>query len=204
MKGPVESTGRARHTKTRAPHANEWEDLMKKSGSRFSVRVGRVPLTLLLVLGVLAVSQGCSLDENPVSVITPDNFYQNEAEVLGGVASVYGQLRATHWSYYNVSEISSDEMVVPTRGSDWFDNGRWLELHQHTWAANSPSGLEDINGAWNDAFAGVARANVVLDALENVTVADQEIFVAELRTLRALYYYILMDLFGGVPLATTS
>jgi hypothetical protein len=150
------------------------------------------------------VSQGCSLDEDPVSVITPDNFYQNEAEVLGGVASVYGALRQTHWSYYNLSEVSSDEMVVPTRGSDWFDNGRWLELHQQTWAANSPAGLEDINGAWNDFFAGVARANVVLDALEGVTVADQEIFVAELRTLRALYYYLLMDFFGGVPLATTS
>ena len=177
---------------------------MKKPGSRFTIRVGRGPLTLLLVLGALAVSQGCSLDENPVSVITPDNFYQNEAEVLGGVASVYGQLRATHWSYYNVSEISSDEMVVPTRGSDWFDNGRWLEIHQQSWAANSPAGLEDVNGAWNDFFAGVARANVVLDALENVTVADQEIFVAELRTLRALYYYLLMDFFGGVPLATTS
>jgi hypothetical protein len=158
----------------------------------------------MLALGVAVVSQGCSLDEDPVSVITPDNFYQNEAEVLGGLASVYGMLRNTHWSYYNLSEISSDEMVVPTRGSDWFDNGRWLEIHQQSWAANSPSGLEDINGAWNDFFSGVARANVVLDALENVTIADQEMFVAELRALRAVYYYLLMDFFGGVPLATTS
>lgn len=178
---------------------------MKKAGSRFSIRVGRRgTLALLFLVPVSAVLQGCNLDEDPVSVITPDNFYQNEQEVLGGVASVYGQLRATHWSYYNLSEISSDEMVVPTRGSDWFDNGRWLEIHQQSWAANSPSGLEDVNGAWNDFFAGVARANVVLDALENVTVADKDVFVAELRTLRALYYYLLMDFFGGVPLATTS
>jgi hypothetical protein len=64
---------------------------MKKPGSRFSVRAaGRGPLTLLLLLPVLAVSQGCSLDENPVSVITPDNFFQNEEEVLAGLAGAHG------------------------------------------------------------------------------------------------------------------
>jgi hypothetical protein len=151
----------------------------------------------------LAVSQGCSLDEDPVSAITPDNFFQNEQEVMGGLASVYGALRVLHWTYYNLSEVSSDEIVVPTRGSDWFDNGRWLEIHQQSWAANSPSGLDDINRGWNEPFAGIARANVVLEALENVTLADKELFVAELRTMRAFYYYMLMDLFGGAPLATT-
>ena len=69
---------------------------MKKPGSRFSVRAaGRGPLTMLLLLPVLAVLQGCSLDENPVSVITPDNFFQNEEEVLAGLAGVYAPLRSS-------------------------------------------------------------------------------------------------------------
>lgn len=175
---------------------------MKKPGSRFSVRVrGRGPSTLLLLLPVLAVSQGCSLDEDPTSVITPDNFYQNEQEVLGGVAAVYAGLRSTLWDYYHLSELTTDEELVPTRGQDWFDNGRWLELHQQSWSANSPAAA-DIGAAWNNFFGGVANANVVLDALQNVTVADQAIFEAELRTLRAFFYYVLMDLFGGVPIAT--
>lgn len=178
---------------------------MSKPGSRFSVRVeGRRPLTLLLLLPVLALFQGCKLEENPVSVITPENFYQNAEEVLGGVAATYNQLRGTLWNYYNLSEISTDEMVVPTRGQDWFDNGRWLEIHQQAWAANSPSGLDDINGAWVIFFSGVANANVVLEALQNVTIADQAVFEAELRALRALYYYMLMDFFGGVPIATDT
>jgi hypothetical protein len=176
---------------------------MKKPGSRFSVRVGgRGPLTLLLLLPLLAASQGCSLDENPVSVITPDNFYQNEAEVLSGLAGVYAPLRQTLEPMLSLGEVTTDEMVVPTRGGDWFDNGRWIELHQHTWTANSPSGLKDIKDAWDRFFAGVAQANVVLRGLETVTVADKEIILAELRTLRAFYYYLLMDIFGGVPIAT--
>ncbi len=175
---------------------------MKKPGSRFSIRVGgRWPLTLLLLLPVLAVL-GCSLDENPVSVITPDNFFQTEEEVLAGVAGVYAPLRTVLEDHFVMGEITTDEMVVPTRGQDWFDNGRWLELHQQSWTANSPAGLDDINRAWTRFFGGIADANVVLSGLENATVADQEIFVAELRTLRALYYFALMDLFGGVPIAT--
>ena len=86
------------------------------------------------------------------------------------------------------------------RGSDWFDNGKWLELQRHTWTANSPLGLQEINGIWNDAFRGVARANLLLDALQDLTVANQAAITAELRTLRAFYYYELLDIFGGVPL----
>jgi hypothetical protein len=157
------------------------------------------PLLSSALAGVLFL--GCTdLDESPVSSITPDNFNRTEQEVLGSLASVYSVLRNTQWGYYNLSEISTDEMIVPTRGQDWFDNGRWLEIHRQTWTANSPSGLDDINGVWLDAFAGITRANVLLDALQRITVPNQAVIAAELRTLRAFYYYMLMDMFGGVPI----
>lgn len=171
---------------------------------RRSLRTGIRRYALVLLFPVLAVFSGCSLDESPVSAITPENFYQNTEEVLGGVTAAYAELRGTLWAYYNLSQITTDEMVVPTRGQDWFDNGRWLEIHEHTWTANSPSGLDDINGMWNNLFAGVAKSNVVLEALQNVTVADQAIIEAELRALRAFYYYMLMDMFGGVPIVTDT
>ena len=177
---------------------------MKNRGSRCSVRSRGKGLLTALLLPALAVTSGCSLEENPASALSPENFYRNADEVLGGVTAAYSELRNTLWAYYNLSEITTDEMVVPTRGQDWFDNGRWLEIHEHTWTANSPSGLDDINGMWNVLFAGVAKSNVVLEALQDVTVADQATFEAELRTLRAFYYYMLMDMFGGVPIATDT
>ncbi|MGH7672839.1 MAG: RagB/SusD family nutrient uptake outer membrane protein [Gemmatimonadales bacterium] len=165
---------------------------------------------LLLLSPMLLVVQGCSdLTEAPKSSITPDNFFSTEEEMLGGLVAVYAQLRSTltgYGDYYNVIEVSSDEMIVPTRGQDWKDDGRWLELHRHTWEPNSPSALTDLNGAWVAPFTGVARANVVLEALDKVTLPDAfEAGVrAEARTLRAFYYYLLMDAFGGVPLATDT
>jgi hypothetical protein len=159
----------------------------------------------LLLSTVLLTALGCTdLTESPSSAITPENFYRNEAEVLGGLASVYAQLRGTLDDYWYATEVSSDEIVVPTRGSDWYDNGQWLELKRQTWTATSPSGLAFMNGAWVTPFTGVARANVLLEAMQRVTVPNQAMIVAELRTLRAFYYYILMDMFGGVPIATTT
>lgn len=160
-------------------------------------------LGALLLLSLVSL-QGCTdLTETPSSAITPENFYRNEAEVLGGLAAVYAQLRGTLEGYWNATEVSSDEIIVPTRGSDWFDNGQWLELQRQTWTASSPS-VGFMNGAWNDSFTGVARANVLLDALDRVDVPNEAAIVAELRTLRGFYYYLLMDMFGGVPIATTT
>ena len=151
----------------------------------------------------LAPIMGCTdLTEVPKSSISPENFYANEAEVIGGLASVYAQLRATTDEYYNVTEVSSDEIIVPTRGTDWYDNGKWLDLDRQTYTPNSPGGLDNINSVWVELFRGVARANVALAAVEKVNFASKPIVQAELRTLRAFYYYLLQDLFGGVPIVT--
>src|SRR5213596_490577 len=160
------------------------------------------------LLGLLLVPlQGCTnLDETPTSQITPGNFFRTEAEVLAGLAGVYAQLRSTapEGSIYDASEVSTDEIVVPTRGSDWYDNGTWLESHRQTYSANSPGTLTFLNNAWNSPFAGIARANVLLEALQDSIVPNQTRIKGEVRFLRAFYYYLLMDLFGGVPVVTST
>ncbi len=166
--------------------------------------IGAAGLCALLLVPL----QGCTdLNEVPSSAITPSTFFRNEAEVLAALAGVYAQLRTTigNNDYYSLSEVTTDEMVVPTRGQDWYDNGTWLELHRQTWSPSTPGTASFQNTAWNTAMAGVARANLLLEALPRVHgVADSLGITAEARTLRAFYYYLLMDLFGGVPIATET
>jgi hypothetical protein len=163
----------------------------------------RATMTALLLVPALMVFHGCTnLTEVPQDALTPSNAFHNDAEVLAGVASVYAGLRPTMWERYNLSEISTDEMIVPTRGQDWYDNGRWLEIYKQGWTANSGATLTDVNGAWNVLFAGVARANLMIDVITKAGGANSTTTLAELRTLRAWYYYMLMDFFGGVPLVT--
>jgi hypothetical protein len=165
----------------------------------------RATLGALLVAGAVGGVQGCTdLTETPKDALTPSNAFKTDEEILAGAAAVYAQLRTTQWEYYNLSEISSDEQVVPTRGSDWFDNGRWLEIYRQTWNANSGSALEDMNGLWNQMFSGVAKANLMISVVQASSSPTKDASLAELRTLRAWFYYVLMDAFGGVPIVTTT
>jgi len=165
--------------------------------------LGAAGLATLLLLPVQACTD---LSENPPSLITSETFFHNEAEVLAGLAGVYAQLRSTapEGGIYDANEVSTDEVVVPIRGQDWIDGGQWIDLHNHTWTPGSAAARAFFNGAWNSAYTGVARANLFVSAVENATVPNKARYVAEGRALRAFYYYILMDMFGGVPIVTTT
>ncbi len=169
---------------------------------RNPTRTARLGALLLVPVGLMV---GCTdLKETPTSLITKDTFYKNTDEVLAGVASVYANLRNNMEDYYALNSISSAEGVVPTRGGDWFDNGAWLELHRQGWTPTSVTGLREVSNIWNQQYQGVARANIVLEALASVTVPNGDAIKAEVRALRALYYMQLMDVYGGVPVATDT
>lgn len=154
-----------------------------------------VGIVLPSVLGT--VNFACTdLDTTPYSLITPDQFFKNDAEFLGAMAPVYAQLRALQWSYHNIQQHSTDETMVPQRGGDWGDGNRWKQLHRHTWDKSH----SDINDAWNSSYTGIARANSLLEALDASTLASAAAYKAEVRVLRAFYYYTLLDMFGGVPI----
>jgi starch-binding outer membrane protein, SusD/RagB family len=164
-----------------------------------SPRLGAV----LLVPAALMI--GCTdLKETPTSSLTKDTFYKNADEVQAGLVSVYSSIRSYFDDMYEMNQISSDEGVIPVRGSDWFDNGEHLEVHRQGWNANSVVGQREVNGIWNSQYAGIARANIVLEALDNVTIPNQAAIKSELRALRALFYFNLMDFYGGVPIATDT
>jgi hypothetical protein len=168
-----------------------------------TMTLGAAGVLALLLLPV----QGCTdLNENPPSLITSSNFFHNEAEVLAGLAGVYAQLRSTapEGGLYDANEVSTDEIVVPTRGQDWYDNGQWIDLHNVTWTPTSAASANFFNGAWNTSYTGVARANLFLAAMASAAVPNKAQYIAEARTLRAFYYYLLMDQFGGVPIVKTT
>jgi hypothetical protein len=160
----------------------------------------------LLVAPVFFVGETCTkLTEVPHDALTPSTAFHTDAEVLAGVAGVYAQLRAIEWvGFITLEDLTTDDAIVPTRGSDWYDNGQWLDLHRQTWTANSSGELAFVDGAWNDLFSGVAKANLMIDVVNKAGGANKDQTLAELRTLRAWYYYMLQDMFGGVPLVSTT
>jgi starch-binding outer membrane protein, SusD/RagB family len=109
--------------------------------------------------------------------------------------------------------LSTDALVIPIRGSDWDDGGQHLDIHLQTWTPNSAGTNGYTNGVWNSSFSAIAKINLLIDVIYKAggcttmtacNDANSVKYLSELRTLRAFYYTILMDAFGGVPLVTTT
>jgi hypothetical protein len=168
---------------------------MKKS--RYLIRIG------MLLLGVAAISQSCTkLDEKLYSQVTPANFFKTDAEFVAALGSAYTQLGGYATGDINeVQEMTTDEIVVPTRGSDWDDGGTQRRLHLHSW------GFDDgfMNNPWDFCYSGVSTANRLIYQFQTLSSGGQvnadvaASYIAELTTLRSFFYWQLVDLYGNVP-----
>lgn len=115
-----------------------------------------------------------------------------------GLAGAFTRLlngTAGHGGYFSLQEIPSDEAVVTQKGGDWYDGGELIVAHQHNFKS---SGMIGVEGAWNDTYGGIFQCN---DLLKNATISAAN--KAQLRMLRAYFYWRLLDLYGNVKIVTT-
>lgn len=170
---------------------------------------------LFLVFNVLfsAMLMACSLDETPRDQLPQEEAYPNlENLYLNTVATLYnyiggntdGQgLQGTCRGVYDLQTFGSDEAMLPTRGGDWYDGGIWQAMYKHSWTA----GHEIPKNAWLYLYKMITLCNQSLETLENYMAMADDYYVgwnAEVRAIRAMYYWYLIDLFGDVPLVTDN
>lgn len=157
--------------------------------------------TLIMALGFFIAMPACTdLEEEVFDAVTADNFFQTEEELISALGaaytSLYGYMGTT--GLYAAQEVSSDEMVVPTRGPDWGDGGHWVRLHTGNWTSEDPT----VNNTWNFLFGGVNACNRLIFQFEELQNPLTNPFIGELKALRAIYYMWLLDTYGNVPLST--
>ncbi|MFW5656949.1 MAG: RagB/SusD family nutrient uptake outer membrane protein [Bacteroidota bacterium] len=154
----------------------------------------------LLILGV-----GCTdLDEELYQNIPEDKYPENEAQVASLNVDAYARMRPLAddegWWFW-AQEITSDELVFPTRGADWDDGGKWRVMHQHTWSND----VEGINSMWDVFYRGITRSNQILDMMRQLPPSDEiDAKIKETETVRSFYYYLLLDNYGAAPYLTTA
>lgn len=164
-----------------------------------------IKVTMVALL-VTALSQSCTnLDETLYSEVTPANFFKSEKEFVSALGAAYTQFSGYASSdIYSLQEVTTDEMVVPTRGSDWDDGGNWRKLHLHSWDFE----VSATGGAWDFCFSGVNTANRLMYQFQSlvdagsVDQASADAFISELKAVRGFFYWQLIDMYGNVPLVT--
>lgn len=162
----------------------------------------KITFNKILIAGLLFSVFSCTkLDESAFlfDKVTGDQFGQTDLEVSSLVGAAYSNLAGIGGNnhYIPLNEVTTDEMIVPTRGADWGDGGHWVRLKRHTYVATDPL----PGNGWNFCYSGVSTCNRLIATLTTIGTPAALDYIPELKVLRAIYYYWLLDWFGPVPLS---
>lgn len=159
----------------------------------------------ILVIILVVISsfgyQGCvNLDEEVYDKLPVDEFGQTTGEINSLIAPIYRTFKEVFPGSFNLlSDCSSDMAITPTRkGGDWWDGGQFKELRLHTWTPST-----NLIGSYNGAMKSITSCNKIYAMIDvSETITNKEQTLAEIRGVRAFWYYMLVDYYGNVPVVT--
>jgi len=153
--------------------------------------------TLLFLLGLLSMTESCTklketvLDESSVTGLT-------EKQIADGtIAPVYAQLPNIflHTGLFALQEITTDEAILPYRGgTDWGDNGIYLDLHRHQTTSNNAP----VRNTWNPITQSLSRAVSAISSLQGSKDPNAAKYIAEAKGMYAFYNMMVLDLWGVI------
>lgn len=167
-----------------------------------------------LFLLLAALSMTSCLDEHPKDQLDEDAIYGSASDIyINAVASLYNYIGGANESegiqgtcrgIYDYNTLTTDEAMIPIRGGDWYDGGLWNAMYQHRWTADDQS----LYDTWKYIYKVIVLANKSLDIISSksglLSAAQQKEYRAEVRAIRAMFYYYAMDMFGRVPLVLST
>lgn len=150
---------------------------------------------IALITGLCLYATGCTDLEEQVLDETFSSSLTDKEAADGLIAPAYALLPNLflHTHYFALQEITTDEAILPYRGgTDWGDNGIYLDLHRHTYHSTTTN----IRNTWNELVTSLSRCITALNALPAISYSGKDLYLAEARGLRAYYNMVIFDLYG--------
>ena len=167
-------------------------------------------------LSVLALSLSLTscLDETPKDQIPETEIYDSANSLyVNAVASLYNYigaheegegLQGTCRGIYDYNTLTTDEAIIPIRGGNWYDGGLWENMYNHKWTATDT----DLYNVWKYLYKVIVLSTKSLETIEKhkalLTEQQRVDYAAEVRAVRAMYYYYAMDMFGRIPILQSA
>lgn len=158
---------------------------------------------LLYFIIALTVLTGCSdfLDTESMTQKNTSNFPANEEDVAQAVVGIYNTLNLAvadpQTTYFYAAELASD---------DRFGGGGDNDKLMQAWDKIMNFNTDASQPFWEDRYQGIFRANSVISSIEIMELEGEEIMQlkGEAYFLRAFFYHELAEMYGEVPLITTT
>ncbi len=168
--------------------------------------------TNILLIAMIALMSSC-LDEDLKDQLYEEDIYNNANNIyINAVAVLYNYiggstdsegLQGTCRGIYDYNTLTTDEAMIPIRGGDWYDGGLWENMYLHKWNANDLP----LYNTWKYLYKVVVLSNKSLSVIDTyghlLNEEQKNAYQAEVRAVRALFYYYIMDMYGRVPLVTS-
>lgn len=157
---------------------------------------------LLYIITLLFTVASCTdLDTELYDSIPEKKFPEDANQAALRLIPIYQPMTRfiDNGGWWFAQELTSDEMVCPTRAGDWDDGGKWRVLHQHTWDNKT----EAIANMWSTFYPPILLSNKFIEEFAPVAgTSEGDLAIAKLKIMRSYYYYLLIDNYGDVPYVT--
>lgn len=147
----------------------------------------------ILLLAAAGLMSSCyDLDQYPHDQLNSGTFWKTETHAYQGMVAMYETLRNENvfGAYYNLDALSEIAMDINNWQMPTIIDGSYTDRAGY------------VQSKWQSAYNGIFRANLLLQNIDGVNTSDEQktLYKAEARFMRALYYFHLLDFYGGVPL----
>lgn len=159
-------------------------------------------ILLLLALAITGLTSCTDLDEQPEGLLSPQSFFNTEADFEAATVGVY---RSLYGGWGNFDFI--DSFVISSGAEDVTSRPPATTLKQYDEFRQSPSAGPHAS-MWNSLYRAVNNANAIvsnIDRLNDVVAQSKaDELEGQARFLRALSYFYLVRWFGEVPIITSE
>lgn len=156
-----------------------------------------------IAFSVVIIPSCTELVDTNYNDIISSQFVPSAEDIPSLVGAPYTDWRGLllQWNtLWRAQSKTSDEMVTPERNGGWVDGGVYRRLHEHTWTTDD----DVVINVWTRAYQGVNNCNRVIYQIQSNSIPvdpqDTTALIAEMKLLRASYYWVLCDIYGNVPI----
>ncbi|RZM21321.1 MAG: RagB/SusD family nutrient uptake outer membrane protein, partial [Pedobacter sp.] len=149
----------------------------------------------VMLLGLVSCKKNF-LENTPPDSVSTQIFWASEADTRSAIAGVYSRLQQNYLGYERVYlDALSDNAWA-------WDNTNQTNLAVMTTGGISPALTGAIANMYSSPYRAITSCNYFLDNVDRAPITDalKNTFKAEVRFIRALCYFDLVQGWGGVPL----
>jgi starch-binding outer membrane protein, SusD/RagB family len=159
---------------------------------------------IVAVTFVITFLSCTKLKDTNYSDIIASDFVPGNAETGALLGAAYGSWRDVispgDWSegYWLAQEDCTDELCLPRKPYGFYDGGKWQRMQNHQWTVSE----SHVRSLWWPSYQGIANCNRVLAQIEAMGLSEalKKSLFAEIKVLRASFYWVLCDNIGNVPI----